>query len=74
MVEECSDTRIHGLLGWKAMPFARDDLDSNLVNMDGEEAMMAVLEQPQLRGREERLQWAEALAADREAGGTRGGR
>jgi hypothetical protein len=46
MVEECSDTRIHGLrggqrgtmqsrrvrrylLGWKAMPFALEDLDSN---------------------------------------------
>jgi hypothetical protein len=47
MVEECRETRIHGLvhdqqagrcrlfrlvahrLGWKAMPFALDDLDSN---------------------------------------------
>jgi hypothetical protein len=47
MVDECSDTRIHGLravsgvagtgdgrgylLGWKAIPFAREDLDSNYV-------------------------------------------
>ena len=33
MVEECSDTRIHGRLGWKAMPFAREDLDSNFVSI-----------------------------------------
>lgn len=35
MVDECSETRIHGRLGWKAMPFARDDLDSNLVSIEG---------------------------------------
>jgi hypothetical protein len=28
-VEECKETRIHGRLGWKAMPFAREDFDSN---------------------------------------------
>lgn len=28
MVEECRETRIHGRLGWKAMPFALEDLDS----------------------------------------------
>lgn len=39
MVEECNDTRIHGRLGWKAMPFAREDLDSNFVSM-GEEAIV----------------------------------
>lgn len=55
MVEECSETRIHGLylkiskcpqarglihlpyrVGWKAMPLAREDLDSNLVSIEGE--------------------------------------
>ena len=33
MVEECKDTKIHGRLGWKAMPFAREDLDSNFVSI-----------------------------------------
>ena len=36
MVEECKDTRIHGRFGWKAMPFAREDLDSNFVSMEEE--------------------------------------
>ena len=27
-MEECKETRIHGRLGWKAIPFALDDLDS----------------------------------------------
>ena len=47
MVDECSETRIHGLsegqqlqpegtqrvyrLGWNAMPLAREDFDSNCV-------------------------------------------
>ena len=52
MVDECSETRIHGLvydqhavgldclgweahrLGWKAMPFALDDLDSNCASQN----------------------------------------
>jgi hypothetical protein len=37
MVEECKETRIHGLLGWKAMPFALEDFDSNFVSILGEE-------------------------------------
>ena len=76
MVEECKDTRIHGLsesaltlllggrgkvgtdrFGWKAIPFALEDFDSNcpgiqqqpiiwgkphtLVNMLGEDCMIA---------------------------------
>jgi hypothetical protein len=36
MVEECSETRIHGRFGWKAIPFAREDFDSNLVSILGE--------------------------------------
>lgn len=40
MVDECRDTRIHGRFGWKAMPFAREDLDSNLVSIVGEEVVM----------------------------------
>lgn len=39
MVEEWRETRIHGRLGWKAMPFAREDLDSNLVSIEGWEVM-----------------------------------
>ena len=56
MVEECRETRIHGLvhdqyagrsrlsglnahrLGWKAMPFALDDLDSNCNRLDRNQA------------------------------------
>lgn len=37
MVEECKETRIHGRLGWKAMPFALEDFDSNFVSIVGEE-------------------------------------
>jgi hypothetical protein len=49
MVEECNDTRIQGLLGWKAIPLALEDLDSNLVNMLGEEAMVELRAKPQLQ-------------------------
>ena len=34
-MDECKLTRIHGRFGWKAMPLALEDLDSNLVNMLG---------------------------------------
>jgi len=33
MVEEWSETSIHGRFGWKAIPFALDDLDSNFVSI-----------------------------------------
>ena len=43
MVEEWSETSIHGRFGWKAMPFARLDLDSNLVSIEGEVAKVLML-------------------------------
>ena len=56
-MEECSETRIQGRLGWKARPLAREDLDSNLVSMgaveamvvEGERAVGAIGREPQLR-------------------------
>jgi hypothetical protein len=44
------------LLGWKAIPLALEDLDSNLVNMLGDEAMVELRAKPQLQERAEQLQ------------------
>jgi len=59
MVDECKETRIHGLvhdqhagrcelsglnahrLGWKAMPFALDDLDSNCSRLETDQVTEA---------------------------------
>jgi hypothetical protein len=43
MVEEWRETRIHGRLGWNAMPFALEDLDSNFVSIPEEDDILATM-------------------------------
>lgn len=62
-MDECSDTRIHGRLGWKARPLAREDLDSNFVSMGDEEAEEAAMVTVRV---ELRVSAAAAAAVERE--------